>query len=281
MFTQCPDCRKTYPVTKKQTRAKKAQIFCTDCKKKFIVSAVLDKKPAEPITPIKLAEKPSELVTEAKAEYIPKPEPKSRPRPQKKSAPPSLPINISGFLRKTNSDSVIANSVEVGSTPERLPWEVEKKALSVNWLTGIIVGLVLLIGQIIYFEQSKWSQNPSYRPSLEKLCQRFGCQLADYQNLAEFAVLQSSFVPNADNTLVFKAAVTNQAPFKQRLPNIKLTLLDFSEQRFAVRIFSPKDYIANKNRTTISIAPDETVEANLTIAAPKTPIGGYNFDLIY
>ena len=281
MFTQCPDCRKTYPVTKKQARAKKAQIFCTDCKKKFIVSALSDKKPAESVTPVRLVKKPSELVTEAKAEYIPKPEPKSKPRPKKKSAPPSLPINISGFLRKNHSDSAIVTPVAAEPTPERLPWEVEKKTLNGNWLTGLIVGVVLLVGQIVYFQYSNLSQNPSYRPSLEKLCQWLGCQLVDYQNLAEFAVLQSSFVPNADNTIVFKAAITNQAPFKQRLPKIKLTLLDYNEQLFAVRIFSPKDYIANKKRTTISIAPDETVEVSLTIAAPKTPIGGYNFDLIY
>jgi Protein of unknown function (DUF3426) len=282
MFTQCPDCHKTYPVTKKQARAKKAQIFCTDCKKKFVVSALLDKKPTEPTTPIQLNKKPSELVTEAKAEYIPKPESTKKPRPKKKATPvPPLPINISTFLRKNSHAPATANPVVSDPVPERLPWEVEKKDPSNQWLTGFIIGLVLLIGQFIYFEHANWPQNPSYRPQLEKLCLWLGCQLADYQNLTELSVLQSSFTPNADNTIVFKAAVTNQAPFKQRLPNIKLTLLDYSEQLFAVRIFSPKDYMADMKRTTTSIAPDETVEVSLTIAAPKTPVGGYNFDLVY
>ncbi len=298
MFTQCPDCRKTFPITKKQLRGKKAQIFCGDCKKKFNALTLLD-------------EKSTALVTEAKAEYIPKADFNQKPSPKRmpeinqhsitetlSKLPPLLvrqsspeafdqPQNnsvegdIQGIssivskIRFTNSSPAI-----IEPAPERLPWEAEKKPVNVNWFVGFIAGSLLLLGQLLYFESGKLSQNTSYRPALEKLCRWLGCRLADYQNLDEFAVLQGSFKPNGDNTITFKAVINNQAAFKQRLPNIKLTLLDYNEQIFAQRIFDPKDHISGVGKH-LAIAPDATVAVSLTIAAPKTPIGGYNFDLIY
>ncbi len=268
MFTQCPDCHKTYPVTKKQSRGKKAQIFCTDCKKKFNVSAFLP-------------EQPTALVTEAKAEYIPKAESSRKPAQKKKLRLSPYSINISGFVKKAIPDTVSANPSGASPTPERLPWEIAKPSTHVPWATGFIVGLILLIGQLIYFEHDNWVQNPDYRPHLEKLCRWLGCQLPDYENLADFAVLQGSFTPDAENNMVFKAAINNQAAFQQRLPKIKLTLLDYSEQTFAQRVFLPKEYLQASKKPSFSIAPDETIEANLTIVQPKTPIGGYSFDLIH
>jgi predicted Zn finger-like uncharacterized protein len=298
MFTQCPDCRKTFPITKKQLRGKKAQIFCGDCKKKFNALTLLDQKSTA-------------LVTEAKAEYIPKTDfnqtlsPKKKPELNQHSItetlnklPPLLvrqsspeafdqtqnnPVegNIQS-ISSAGSKTTFATSKPVETEPasERLPWEAEKKPANINWLVGFIIGFVFLIGQLVYFESGKLSQNTSYRPVLEKLCRWLGCHVADYQNLDEFAVLQGSFKPNADNTITFKAVINNQAAFKQRLPNIKLTLLDYNEQVFAQRIFDPKDHISGVG-THLAIAPDATVAVSLTIAAPKTPVGGYNFDLIY
>ncbi|MBM4206856.1 MAG: hypothetical protein FJ190_02170 [Gammaproteobacteria bacterium] len=47
MRSQCPDCGKLYPVTKKQLRAPKTQVYCTQCKKKFIVAEILVEKTAK------------------------------------------------------------------------------------------------------------------------------------------------------------------------------------------------------------------------------------------
>jgi predicted Zn finger-like uncharacterized protein len=270
MFTQCPDCRNTYSVSKKQLRGKKAQIFCSACNKKFKPVVLLDEKPN--------ALKPSELLTEAKTEYIPKPESNQKPNPKNKSGSKQFSLNIGSVLGKSNT--LTPKPAVSDPEPERLPWEVENKSLSINWLVGFIVGLLLLIGQLVYFESAALSQNPSYRPHMEKLCKLLGCHLRDYQNLDEFEVLRGSITPNADNTLTIKAVINNQAPFKQKLPNIKLTLLDYNEHILAQRIFDPKDHLPG-SVTHFSIAPDATLSVSLTIAAPKSPIGGYTLDLIY
>ncbi|ESS70998.1 hypothetical protein MGMO_116c00280 [Methyloglobulus morosus KoM1] len=267
MFTQCPECRRTYPVSTKQLRGKKAQVFCSVCNKKFKPTTLLDKKP----TP---------LLTEAKTEYIPKPETNPKPSPRKKAESTSFSLDMSGLLRKFGLNTATNDTTPPAPTPERLPWEVETKSTDINWFAGFVIGTLLLLGQFIYFEGSKLSQNVTFRPYLEKLCKGIGCQIADYQNLDEFEVLQGSFIPNSDNTITFKAVINNRAPFKQRLPNIKLTLFDYNEQRLAQRIFNPKDHIPGAGKH-LSIAPDATVSISLSIAAPKTPIGGYTIDLVY
>lgn len=230
---------------------------------------------------VPLTEKPTALVSEAKAEFIPKAKPRRKPVQKKKPSPPPYSINISSFLKKTVSDSPAPKPLDSGSTTERLPWETDKQPLNLPWTTGFVTALVLLFGQIIFFEHHNWAQNSSFRPRLELLCQWLGCRLSDYEQLDELVVLQGSFTPNADNTFLFKAVINNQADFRQRLPNIKLTLLDYNEQLLAQRIFLPKDYLSDDKRLNSSIAADETVEARLVITGPKTPIGGYSFDLIY
>jgi predicted Zn finger-like uncharacterized protein len=310
MFTQCPDCRTTYSVSKKQLRGKKPQLFCGHCNKKFNAKTLLNHQATE-------------LLTEVKAEFIPKSEsgPQSSPNPKsafqrnpvkdapnttlgllvravdepedhnelEQSVPDRLNPQKERKIRLVKLTSIVNKPVSYIETAKqepaevgtgRLPWEKEQQPLNTNWLLGLIVGVLLLFGQLAYFESDKLSQNPAYRPQLEKLCHWLSCNLADYQNLDEFEVLQGSFTQNADRTITFKAVINNQASFKQKLPNIKLTLLDYNEQLFAQRIFYPKEHLSAASNPD-PIAPDATVSINLTIAAPKTPIGGYTFDLIY
>lgn len=229
-----------------------------------------------------LSEKSTGLIAEAEAEFIAKAGADHKSKSKKKLMDrPQAKKNIGADPPKNSPDEASISAPTTSSAAERLPWEVEKTPVNVNWRLGFIVGSLLLVGQFIYFKSGSLSQNPSYRPQMERLCHWLSCQLPDYENLAEFAVLQGSFTPNSDNTITFKAVINNQALFKQRLPNIKLTLLDYNEQIFAQRIFAPKDYLTDNARTNFSIAADETVEARLIIAAPKIGIGGYNFDLIY
>lgn len=273
MFSQCPYCRTSYPVTKKQLRSKKTQLLCSACNKKFKPTALLDEKPS--------ALKPSALLTEAKAEYIPKPESPQKPSHKNKAGDKQFSVNFKRIFSKASTVPDTHNPALPDPAPERLPWEVETKPVNINWLAGIIIGSLLLLGQIIYFQGDAMSQNITYRPTLEKLCGLIGCKLKDYQKLDEFEVLRGSITPNNDNTLTIKAVINNQAAFKQKLPNIKLTLLDYNGQFIAQRIFDPKDHLPASAGSQYLIGPDASLSVSLTIVAPSVPMGGYNIDLLY
>lgn len=272
MFTQCPDCKKVYSLSNIPDQSDKTLLHCDACSKDFNVMELFSET------------NPTGLLTEAKAEFIAKTptkktKAKSRKKPKKSAV--ATPQENDGNKVDAITPLLTPETFPL-QTEDRLPWEIERPPSRINWHLATWLSLTLLLGQLIYFEAGKLSQNASYRPYLEKVCQRLACQLADYQNLSELELLQSSSTSNNTDTITFKVVISNQALFKQRLPSIKLNLHDFQEQVFAQRIFKPVDYLANNHPgKSTAINPDEAVEINLNINKPSTLIGGYTFDLLY
>jgi len=148
---------------------------------------------------------------------------------------------------------------------------------SVLWKTGFGLCLITLILQLYYFEAYKLTQNPLFRPWLEKTCQVINCQLPPYKNLNEISILNGSFEVIDEQSYLFKAAFSNQSTSTQTLPAIKLSLKSFTGQVFAQRIFYPQEYSNNTSRV---IEPNMSTEITLSISAPSSHIGGYHFELI-
>ena len=217
MFTQCPECQKTHPLTLEQLRASRGMMRCSHC------SALFD---------------------------------------------------ALAFIGETAA-------VEVEkTTPRPLPWENVNLPDGSHWGIAVLVGALLFAAQIAYFEGHTISQNTRFRPWLEALCSKLGCQLPAYKNLDEFTVMHGSFAVLPDHNYAFKAVISNQASFKQPYPNIKLTLFDFNGTAFAHRIFQPQYYLPAYAVAT-AIDADASTEINLNIAKPATPVGGYTFELVY
>jgi hypothetical protein len=161
-----------------------------------------------------------------------------------------------------------------------LPWEKPPIKLSIYWTLGLGINILLLLGQSFYFEARTISQNPKFRPSLEKVASGLHHPLPLYQNPDELTVLHSSFEPQADNSRVLKVSIINQADFSQAYPNIKLTLLNEAGNSFSHRTFKPSDYLAPALINTTLVA-DASADIALQLAAQQTPIGGYSVELLY
>jgi hypothetical protein len=162
-----------------------------------------------------------------------------------------------------------------------LPWDREIAPGSSYWRSGLVIASLLFAGQIIYFEGTAFCRNPAFRPSLEKICGQLNCQLPAYQNPAELSILQGSLSALPDRSQQFSAAISNRAAFAQPYPNLKLTMLDYAGNPFARRIFRPQDYLPEMLAATSAMLPDASTAISLNIAAPKIPVGGYTFELIY
>lgn len=176
-------------------------------------------------------------------------------------------------LEHLNDDPV----AETNATTDFLPsLEAKPKLHSTTWISGVGSCLILLAFQVYYFESYMLTQNSSTRPWLIKTCDTFNCQIPPYKNLNEFTVLHGSFEPR-NNYYVFETTYTNQANFTQNHPSIKLTLINFSGQTFAERIFHPEDYL---EQTQYPLEPEMSAEITLNIATPSSKIGGYRFELI-
>lgn len=172
------------------------------------------------------------------------------------------------------SDTPVA--IQADHEAEHLPWTHKPKSTNqLFWNLSAVAGIFLLIGQIIYFMGPAALQNEKLRPWIEHSCSYLKCTLPDYKKLSDFSVLASSLVLTADQNYYFSASINNQADFAQAHPGIKLTLLKLSGEPFAQRSFSSDELTYRSNK----IAPNETIDIGLTLAAPSIPLGGYTFEL--
>ncbi len=163
--------------------------------------------------------------------------------------------------------------------PQSSPFDHDrpfKRKPAFLWAIGICLGLTGLIGQFFYFENYHLSQNQTFRPWLLKLCTSLDCQLPTYKNTDEISILQGSLEANGQSSYRFTAVIVNQAGFPQPYPGIRLTLLNFTGEPFAERVFSAKDYRPDSNQ----LAADESAHIILDIATPRGGIGGYTFKLL-
>lgn len=174
------------------------------------------------------------------------------------------------------SDTPIDQSLE-SKRVELFPVEeaTDGKHIAI-WTGGLILGLLTLVGQFLYFESYNLSQNPTLRPWLARACLTFSCSLPAYKNAEEISILQGTLEANGEIGYRFKAIIVNQAGFSQPFPNIRLTLLNFTGEAFAERVFTADDY----RTATPVLDADKSGEIILDIAAPARKIGGYSFKLL-
>lgn len=144
------------------------------------------------------------------------------------------------------------------------------------WTTGVIAGIGLLLGQIVYFKGYQFTQTPELRPWLAQACEALDCKLPNYNDVSALLVIQSQLQSADPDSYHFSALVNNQAEFQQGYPDVKLTLTNFSGQTFAERIFTANDYRPASN----ALAADESAEIAFNIAAPQQKVGGYQFTLL-
>lgn len=147
---------------------------------------------------------------------------------------------------------------------------------SIPW--GIASGfcLLLFLFQFYFFEGYNLTQNAKVRPWIEKFCAPVGCQVPRYKNLGELSLMPGTLEPN-EGFYLFKTAFTNQAAFSQKIPSIKLTLVDYVGADFAQRVFYPKEFLQQNPEL---LEPEKTIEVFFKIANPEIKVGGYRFELI-
>ena len=111
------------------------------------------------------------------------------------------------------------------------------------------IGALVLAAQIIYFTSAELSRNENYRQALIDSCYYLGCKIAPYRDLSKLTI--NTFIiqshPTQPGAVVVDMLIENKAQFRQPYPRIKVRFEDLQGELVAQRIFSPEEYIAEKN----------------------------------
>ncbi|MDT4330965.1 DUF3426 domain-containing protein [Methylomonas sp. MED-D] len=143
------------------------------------------------------------------------------------------------------------------------------------WGYAALAMLVLLIGQMFYFEGAALSNRPSIRSILAAVCSAVHCQLPAYRNLKAMTFRQLNLQAGADRSYLLSGALSNHGLFPQAVPNLRLTLTDLSGNVIAERVFWAEQYFESG-----MLYPDQTKPFRLQFAAPTTSVAGYALNLL-
>ena len=135
---------------------------------------------------------------------------------------------------------------------------------------AIVVGLLALTAQVLWFQYDVWIQDPGMRPVYERVCPVVGCRLPVLKDVARFyskeLVVRSH--PSAADALMVDALIVNDAPFEQPFPVIELRFSALGGQLVAARRFKPEEYLAGELEGANVIRPQTPVHVTLEIQDP-------------
>ncbi|MDO6804577.1 DUF3426 domain-containing protein, partial [Wenyingzhuangia sp. 1_MG-2023] len=147
--------------------------------------------------------------------------------------------------------------------PLQLDTDKQKRA-ETGWLIAAMVLLVLLAGQVLYFNFDQWSRSPGTRPLYQTICSVLGCQLPHVQDVRTMSTrnLVVRTHPTIANALVVDTLLLNNSEFEQPFPDLVLIFRDLNEIVIARRQFTPAEYLAGEGaghhsrpgRTPVQIA---------------------------
>jgi predicted Zn finger-like uncharacterized protein len=163
----------------------------------------------------------------------------------------------------------------VESFEDSLPLSLTKSPKAV-WSYALLLNLVVLFGQIGYFEGQKFLLQPQVRSVLLSVCSFLHCDIPPFKDLQNCLVLQSDLRDEADNRLRVSVALINKAALPQSFPAINLILKDLNGNAVAQRVFLPHEY-----QHAASLQVDEVEEISLSVVPPVgVKIGGYSIALL-
>lgn len=112
------------------------------------------------------------------------------------------------------------------------------------WLLAVLL-VFTLAGQVLWHEREQLAGNPATRPLMAALCERLGCELPPFRDLA--ALQSNNFslrsVPGRDNALLLTLTLRNDAAFPQPLPGLDLAFTSPDNRIVAARRFLPDEYL--------------------------------------
>lgn len=155
---------------------------------------------------------------------------------------------------------------------------------SIMWMLVILLLLVFLIGQFLYFKRAELVQYPAAKFAIEKLCSVIDrvvpCDVPKPRDLGAIQLLERDVRshPNTKNALLISATILSGASFVQPFPNLVLTFSDMNQQTIARRVFKPEEYMSSEADIEKGMQPEIPVRVVLEIVDPGPDAVNFEFE---
>ncbi len=154
-----------------------------------------------------------------------------------------------------------------------------KKKGGFLWAIGIILLLVIALGQLAWFERDQLMKYPEGRMLLETACKYAKCELPTLRAPEKIQVLSRSITvhPEIDNALLIQLTIANNANFPQPHPMLQIGLFSSDERLVMQRRFQPSEYLAADVKPGL-LEPGKAMYVELAIEDPGSDVTGFKLD---
>lgn len=185
-----------------------------------------------------------------------------------------------------SSNEQINNSVEnTENIDEAANLYLKEKQPAPLWVKLLILlFIVALIGQVIYFMRDKIAQTfPEAKSVLQKLCQPIGCKINLPREIHLFSIDDSGIQEDAERQDVIRltSTITNRADFNQAYPDLEVTLTDTKDKPKIRRVFKSAEYLPKTLTIADGISPGESVSIDMPLMTDDVKVAGFRILLTY
>lgn len=294
MYTRCPKCETVFHITMEQLQAHNGTVRCGRCDNVFNADQQLfsdipenaKEEPAPPpkktrtasasktktgktktTRPVKPAAAPAppapENIADEEVDAAPAPWAAPLPdRPNPIAEPKTRRAASAGLLLSTSS-----------TTPRKF---------SALWIAGIVVLVVMLAAQLVYFYRNALAAHVALRPYLLELCAQLGCRVQPPYDVSRIELIQPTNIaphPRIANALRLRATLVNRAAKAQPHPYMQVSLTDNAGRVLARRVFSPQQYLEQPTAGD-DMLPHLAVSALIDLTNPDEKTVGYQIDFL-
>ncbi|MGD2171460.1 MAG: zinc-ribbon and DUF3426 domain-containing protein [Gammaproteobacteria bacterium] len=148
-----------------------------------------------------------------------------------------------------------------------------------GWFIGILLLGAVGIAQAVYYQRYQLIEDPRYQQQVVNLCRILPCAESEFASTEQIRMLERNVFthPIANNALMVTGSFKNQAPFRQKLPDMLISLFDVQGKLIANRLFTPTEYLL-EDRNRRAFDPGATVQFRLEIVDPGTDALTYEFE---
>ena len=153
------------------------------------------------------------------------------------------------------------------------------KSLSL-WLTGTLIAILVLYGQVRYILFDELAAIPSARPSLALFCDILRCTVPAPLKGPALRILETrvDLDPQLPGAVIVKFHLENRTTIARPYPNIELILTDRKGAIVGQRTYAPIDYQTTNN--SYEIFPGIVSIATLHLAGPDERAVGFEAKII-
>lgn len=244
MFTQCPHCHTNFSISDQQLTVAGGKVRCGKCDGVFNALYTLSRDP---------------LSSCEQAEVL----------------------QISSIDR-LSSDGV-AESYQLGQVDEENSAPPAPRTSGLTWgVLGLLLSALLVV-QAGHFMSNPLAQGyPALRPLIEQLCAISGCELTLQRAPEQITITQRDLRthPTIPGALLINITLSNDAPFTQPYPELKLSFFDLNQRLLATRTFQPPEYLSQQIDLNNGFPADRPLSTTIELIDPDKRAVNFKFEFL-